>query len=132
MQVENKFRGRYHDEIASLLANAELLAIIQDTDESMAGMLERISKDDLCDLSEYCFQAVRTTTFIMETLSKLADSYRYNNITKTLSQEDFLRFTSTLTALLGGINGCIGYMHPTIMELLGINRGSTSSKVLDY
>ncbi|PIT19894.1 hypothetical protein [Snodgrassella communis] len=125
MQVENKFRGRYHDEIASLLANAELLSIIQDT-EDINEMLERISKDDLYHLSDYCFQALNTTTFIMETLSKLTAGYRKNNITEELSQEDFLRFTSTLTALSGGINSCIGYMHPTIMELLGIKRGSTS------
>jgi hypothetical protein len=126
MQVENKFRVRYQDAIVSLIDNAELLAIIQDT-EGTNEILGRISKDDLCDLSEYCFHVLDTTTFIMETLSKLADSYRYNNITKALSQEDFLRFTSTLTALSGGINGCIGYMHLTIMELLGIKRGSTSS-----
>ncbi|PIT52343.1 hypothetical protein BHC44_08935 [Snodgrassella alvi] len=127
MQVENKFRVRYHDEIASLMDNAELLAIIQDIDESPDETLERISRKDLGYLSEYCFHVLDTTTFIMETLSKLVDSYRDNNITKALSQEDFLRFTSTLTALSGGINSCIGYMHPTIMELLGIKRGSTSS-----
>jgi hypothetical protein len=127
MQVENKFRVRYQDAIVSLIDNAELLALIHEIGEDIDEMPERISKDDLCHLSEYCFHVLDTTTFIMETLSKLADSYRDNNITQALSQEDFLRFTSTLTALSGGINGCIGYMHLTIMELLGINRGSTSS-----
>jgi hypothetical protein len=127
MQVENKFRVRYQDAIASLIDNAELLALIHELGEDIDEMPERISKKDLYHLSGYCFQALDTTTFIMETLSKLADGYKNNNITKELSQEDFLRFTSTLTALSGGINSCIGHMHPTIVELLGIKRGSTSS-----
>ncbi|WMY91913.1 hypothetical protein [Snodgrassella communis] len=126
MQVENKFRARHHDEIAGLMDNAGLLAIIQDV-EGIDETLEQISKYDLGHLSEYCFQALDTTTFIMETLSKLADGYRNNNITEELSQTDFLRFTSTLTALSGGINSCVGYMHLTIMELLSHEPSSTSS-----
>ncbi|PIT06810.1 hypothetical protein [Snodgrassella communis] len=127
MQVENKFRARHHDEIASLLANAELLAIIQDLDESPDETLKRISRNDLGHLSEYCFQALDTTTFIMETLSKLADGYRNNNITQELSQKDFLRFNSTLAALSGGISSCVGYMHQTITYLLNYEPSSTSS-----
>ncbi|PIT15178.1 hypothetical protein [Snodgrassella alvi] len=126
MQVEDKFHASYHNEIASLLNNAELLAIIQNLDETLDGKLKRISKKDLEHLSEYCFQALDTTTFIMETLSKLTDGYTNNDITQKLSQEDFLRFTSTLAALSGGINSCIGYMHPTIMELLALKARSTS------
>jgi hypothetical protein len=127
MQVENKFRVRHHDEIASLMDNAELLAIIQDLDEGIDGTLERISKNDLGHLSECCFHALDTTTFIMETLSKLADGYRNNNITQELSQKDFLRFTSTLAALSGGISSCVGYMHQTITYLLNYEPSSTSS-----
>ncbi|KDN12728.1 hypothetical protein SALWKB12_1252 [Snodgrassella communis] len=125
MQVENKFRARHHDEIASLMDNAQLLSIIQDLDESPDETLERISRNDLGHLSECCFQALDTTTFIMETLSKLADSYRNNNITQELSQKDFLRFTSTLTALSGGINSSVGYMHQTITYLLNYKSSST-------
>ncbi|MCO6515936.1 MAG: hypothetical protein J6586_05475 [Snodgrassella sp.] len=127
MQVENKFRARHYDEIAGLMDNAELLAIIQDLDEGPDETLKRISRNDLGHLSECCFQALDTTTFIMETLSKLADGYRNNNITRELSQEDFLRFTSTLAALSGGISSCVSYMHLTIMELLSHEPSSTSS-----
>ncbi|MCO6506221.1 hypothetical protein [Snodgrassella communis] len=127
MQVENKFRARYHNEIAGLMDNAELLTIIQDADESPDETLKRISRKDLGYLSEYCFHVLDTTTFIMETLSKLTDGYRNNNITKKLSQEDFLEFTSKLAALSGGINNCVGYMHLTIMELLSHEPSSTSS-----
>ncbi|PIT52164.1 hypothetical protein BHC44_07945 [Snodgrassella alvi] len=125
MQVEDKFRVRHHDEITCLMDNAELLTIIQDT-EGIDEMLEQISKKDLEHLSDYCFQALDTTTFIMETLSKLTAGYRKNNITEELSQEDFLKFTSKLAALSGGINSKVNYLHLTIMELLGIKRGSTS------
>jgi hypothetical protein len=125
MQVEDKFRVRHHDEITCLMDNAELLTIIQDT-EGIDEMLEQISKKDLEHLSDYCFQALDTTTFIMETLSKLTAGYRKNNIIEELSQEDFLKFTSKLAALSGGINSKVNYLHLTIMELLGIKRGSTS------
>ncbi|PIT15432.1 hypothetical protein [Snodgrassella alvi] len=125
MQVEDKFRARHHDEIACLMNNAGLLAIIQDV-EGIDEMLEQISRKDLEHLSEYCFHALDTTTFIMETLSKLTDGYRSNNITDKLSQEDFLKFTSKLTALSGGINSCVNYMHLTIMELLALKGRSTS------
>ncbi|NUE67270.1 hypothetical protein [Snodgrassella sp. ESL0253] len=125
MQVEDKFRARHHDEIACLMDNAGLLAIIQDV-EGIDEMLEQISRKDLEHLSEYCFHALETTTFIMETLSKLTDGYRSNNITDKLSQEDFLKFTSKLAALSGGINSNVSYMHLTIMELLGIKHDSTS------
>ncbi|WP_239323615.1 hypothetical protein [Snodgrassella gandavensis] len=126
MQVENKFRVRRRDEIACLMDNAGLLAIIQDV-ESPDETLERISRKDLGYLSEYCFHALDTTTFIMETLSKLTDGYRNNNITKELSQEDFLKFTSTLAALSGGINSRVNYMHLTIAHLLNHESSSTSS-----
>ncbi|WP_239372584.1 hypothetical protein [Snodgrassella gandavensis] len=126
MQVENKFRARHHDAIANLMDNAELLAIIQDIDEVLDEKLKRISDDDLGRLSEYCFQALDTTTFIMETLSKLTAGYSNNNITKELSQEDFLKFASTLAALSGGINSNVNYMHLTITELLALKGLSTS------
>lgn len=123
----SEFSSYYYSDLANLIANADIVGVVNSCGMSIEEQLKHLKEEDLADIITCCFGFSDSSSKILEALSMLHMGYANNDVIAYLKPGDFLEFASKITSLLGGVNNCITYILASAHHLQNERQASVSN-----
>ena len=117
----------YDSDLANLISNADIVGVVNNCSMTTDEQLKHISEENLADIISCCFGVSESSHNILEALSMLHMGYANNDVITYLKPNEFLKFASEITSLLGSVNNCLTYLLSSSYHLQNAKNASLSN-----